>query len=163
MTLIDWATPLNALRLFVEGFCRAAALGATLHLCSAIIEASSRWNERIAGTLQRGCPYFLCDGAKVAVATRAELFQKIKPLETNSCPFANLPEKKSGRWGAGLTPQLSCHSPIAVVAPVLQCRPLDRRPHLHALFPRYLLLQRPVETGTADPCPTDACARHTVM
>jgi len=36
-------------------------------------------------------------------ASRAELFTKIKPLEINECPFANLPEKKAGRWGAGLT------------------------------------------------------------
>jgi DNA ligase D-like protein (predicted ligase) len=36
-------------------------------------------------------------------ALRAELFKKIKPLETEKCPFANLPEAKSGRWGAGLT------------------------------------------------------------
>jgi DNA ligase D-like protein (predicted ligase) len=36
-------------------------------------------------------------------ATRAELFKKIKPLEIADCPFANLPEKKAGRWGAGLT------------------------------------------------------------
>jgi ATP-dependent DNA ligase len=36
-------------------------------------------------------------------ASRAELFKKIKPLEIKDCPFANLPEKKSGRWGAGLT------------------------------------------------------------
>jgi DNA ligase D-like protein (predicted ligase) len=35
--------------------------------------------------------------------SRAELFKKIKPLETKECPFANLPEKKAGRWGAGLT------------------------------------------------------------
>ena len=35
--------------------------------------------------------------------SRAELFKKIKPLEIRECPFANLPEKKSGRWGAGLT------------------------------------------------------------
>jgi hypothetical protein len=27
----------------------------------------------------------------------------MKPLETAECPFANLPEKKAGRWGAGLT------------------------------------------------------------
>jgi len=33
----------------------------------------------------------------------AELFKKIKPLEIKECPFANLPEKKAGRWGAGLT------------------------------------------------------------
>jgi ATP-dependent DNA ligase len=36
-------------------------------------------------------------------ASRAELFKKIKPLEIRECPFANLPEKKAGRWGAGLT------------------------------------------------------------
>jgi len=29
--------------------------------------------------------------------------KKFKPLETNECPFANLPEKKAGRSGAGLT------------------------------------------------------------
>jgi bifunctional non-homologous end joining protein LigD len=36
-------------------------------------------------------------------ASRAQLFKKIKPLEIEDCPFANLPEKKAGRWGAGLT------------------------------------------------------------
>ena len=36
-------------------------------------------------------------------ASRAELFKKIKPLEIKECPFANLPERKAGRWGAGLT------------------------------------------------------------
>jgi bifunctional non-homologous end joining protein LigD len=35
--------------------------------------------------------------------SRAELYKKIKPLEIMECPFANLPEKKAGRWGAGLT------------------------------------------------------------
>jgi DNA ligase D-like protein (predicted ligase) len=34
---------------------------------------------------------------------RADLMKKFKPLETRDCPFANLPEKKAGRWGAGLT------------------------------------------------------------
>jgi DNA ligase D-like protein (predicted ligase) len=34
---------------------------------------------------------------------RAGLMKKFKPLETKECPFANLPEKKAGRWGAGLT------------------------------------------------------------
>jgi DNA ligase D-like protein (predicted ligase) len=36
-------------------------------------------------------------------ASRAELFKKLKLLEIKECPFANLPEAKSGRWGAGLT------------------------------------------------------------
>jgi bifunctional non-homologous end joining protein LigD len=36
-------------------------------------------------------------------ALRAQVFKKFKGLETDVCPFANLPEKKSGRWGFGLT------------------------------------------------------------
>jgi ATP-dependent DNA ligase len=36
-------------------------------------------------------------------ASRAELFKKVKPLGIEDCPFANLPEKKAGRWRAGLT------------------------------------------------------------
>src|SRR6516162_1544875 len=36
-------------------------------------------------------------------ASRTELFKKLKPLQISDCPFANLPEKKAGRWGAGLT------------------------------------------------------------
>jgi DNA ligase D-like protein (predicted ligase) len=35
--------------------------------------------------------------------SRAELFKKIEPLQIKRCPFANLPEKKAGRWGEGLT------------------------------------------------------------
>ena len=37
------------------------------------------------------------------LSSRVELFKKLKPLEIKECPFANLPEKKAGRWGAGLT------------------------------------------------------------
>jgi bifunctional non-homologous end joining protein LigD len=29
--------------------------------------------------------------------------RRFRGLETEVCPFANLPEKKAGRWGAGLT------------------------------------------------------------
>jgi len=36
-------------------------------------------------------------------ATRTQLFKKFKGLETDRCPFANLPEARSGRWGQGLT------------------------------------------------------------
>jgi DNA ligase D-like protein (predicted ligase) len=34
---------------------------------------------------------------------RQQLFRKLRPLEISECPFANLPETKSGRWGHGLT------------------------------------------------------------
>jgi bifunctional non-homologous end joining protein LigD len=36
-------------------------------------------------------------------AVRAQLFKKFRALEIATCPFANLPEPKGGRWGAGLT------------------------------------------------------------
>jgi DNA ligase D-like protein (predicted ligase) len=36
-------------------------------------------------------------------ALRQQLFRKFGPLEIAECPFANLPEARSGRWGQGLT------------------------------------------------------------
>src|ERR1700678_4336487 len=54
-------------------------------------------------------------------ASRAELFKKIKPLEIKECPFWNLPEKKAGRWGAGLT-----------AAKMVECR--WPKPHLVGQF-----------------------------
>jgi len=35
--------------------------------------------------------------------TRQQIFKRLKLLEIQQCPFANLPETRSGRWGAGLT------------------------------------------------------------
>jgi bifunctional non-homologous end joining protein LigD len=34
---------------------------------------------------------------------RRKISGRFKSLRTNQCPFVNLPETKSGRWGAGLT------------------------------------------------------------
>jgi bifunctional non-homologous end joining protein LigD len=36
-------------------------------------------------------------------AIRQRLYKMFKPLEIPTCPFANLPEARSGRWGVGLT------------------------------------------------------------
>jgi ATP-dependent DNA ligase len=36
-------------------------------------------------------------------ALREQLSKKFRGLDINECPFVNLPEAKSGRWGAGLT------------------------------------------------------------
>ena len=33
-------------------------------------------------------------------ASREKLFRRVKGLEIPKCPFANLPEAKSGRWGS---------------------------------------------------------------
>lgn len=42
---------------------------------------------------------------------REELFKRLKKLEIPDCPFANLPEARSGRWGQGLTKakMAECH------------------------------------------------------
>jgi bifunctional non-homologous end joining protein LigD len=34
---------------------------------------------------------------------REQLFKKLRGLEIKACPFVNLPEAKSDRWGSGLT------------------------------------------------------------
>jgi len=36
-------------------------------------------------------------------ASRERLMARMRPLEIAECPFANLPEARSGRWGEGLT------------------------------------------------------------
>jgi bifunctional non-homologous end joining protein LigD len=41
--------------------------------------------------------------AGLVPATRRELYARVKPLIVEGCPFTNLPELKSGRWGQGLT------------------------------------------------------------
>jgi len=35
--------------------------------------------------------------------TRRELLKSLQPLQTNACPFANLPDSNTGRWGGGVT------------------------------------------------------------
>jgi bifunctional non-homologous end joining protein LigD len=35
--------------------------------------------------------------------TRKQLYRRFQGLEIAECPFANLPELRSGRWGVGLT------------------------------------------------------------
>lgn len=36
-------------------------------------------------------------------ASREKLFRQFRGMEIGQCPFANLPEARSGRWGQGLT------------------------------------------------------------
>jgi bifunctional non-homologous end joining protein LigD len=36
-------------------------------------------------------------------ASRRAVYELLKPLVTNVCPFVNLPEARAGRWGEGLT------------------------------------------------------------
>jgi bifunctional non-homologous end joining protein LigD len=50
-------------------------------------------------------------------ASREALFRRFKGLEVAQCPFANLPEAKSGRWGEGLTAEkmLECRWLVPVL------------------------------------------------
>jgi bifunctional non-homologous end joining protein LigD len=42
---------------------------------------------------------------KVGFVARArrELFRTLRPLNVDNCPFVNLPDSKSSRWGGGVT------------------------------------------------------------
>jgi bifunctional non-homologous end joining protein LigD len=60
-----------------------------------------------------GCTIFYYEGSRLIYASRTrngftpvmrqQLFKKLRPLAIPECPFANLPEARSGRWGQGLT------------------------------------------------------------
>jgi bifunctional non-homologous end joining protein LigD len=41
--------------------------------------------------------------AGLVPTSRREIYEKLKPLIVQPCPFVNLPEAKPGRWGQGLT------------------------------------------------------------
>ncbi len=51
--------------------------------------------------------------------TRAVLFERLEPLATATCPFANLPSSRSSHWGEGVTPEemreLRWARPVVVV------------------------------------------------
>jgi ATP-dependent DNA ligase len=54
-------------------------------------------------------------------ASRNQLLKRFAALAEDKCPFANLPETKSGRWGAGLTAEKmkDCHN--------VECRTMPNR------------------------------------
>ena len=66
----------------------------------------------IIGFYEKGS--LLCAG-KVGTGFNETLLKalsaRFKPLATDTCPFKNLPEKRAGRYGAGITPSemKRCH------------------------------------------------------
>ena len=68
---------------------------------------------RLMGTISNGQAWGYYESGKLTYAgrtrngftpaVRRRLFARFRGLEIEQCPFANLPEAKSGRWGAGLT------------------------------------------------------------
>lgn len=53
--------------------------------------------------IRRSCAVWRRTRNGFTPAVREQLSKKFRPLETAECPFANLPEARSGRWGQGLT------------------------------------------------------------
>jgi bifunctional non-homologous end joining protein LigD len=73
--------------------------------------------------------------------SRLDLFERLKKLETSTCPFANLPEAKSGRWGQGLTAAKMAE--CRWVKPVLvgQFEFLEWTPDSHLRHSRFVALR----------------------
>ncbi len=72
---------------------------------------------------------------------RRQLFAKMRKLETAVCPFSNLPEKKSGRWGQGLTAEKMAE--CRWVKPVLvgQFEFVEWTPDNHLRHSRFIALR----------------------
>ncbi len=62
---------------------------------------SMRWWS--ASTREMNCATPPRVAAGFVPATRRAVFEKLKGLKDQKCPFINLPEKQAGRWGQGLT------------------------------------------------------------
>jgi DNA ligase D-like protein (predicted ligase) len=78
----------------------------------------NRGQEFVVGGYTLGAPFDALvfgyyDGGRLMYAGRTrngftrvgrhQIFKRFRGLEINECPFVNLPETKSGRWGVGLT------------------------------------------------------------
>jgi DNA ligase D-like protein (predicted ligase) len=74
-------------------------------------------------------------------ATRAALMKHLRPLKISDCPFDNLPEKRSGRWGQGLT--AAKMKDCVWLRPVLvgQFEFVEWTPDLHLRHTRFIALR----------------------
>lgn len=67
-----------------------------------ILTAPIRFSSELPGSVANLVQSVKVQGLEGLVAKRRD--SRYEPGErTGACPFANLPESKSGRWGAGLT------------------------------------------------------------
>ena len=74
-------------------------------------------------------------------ASRTELYRRFRSLEVPECPFVNLPERRGGRWGEGLTAEKmsECHW----LKPVLvgQFEYVEWTPDAHLRHSRFVALR----------------------
>jgi ATP-dependent DNA ligase len=78
---------------------------------------------------------------------RNQLQKQLRALETPECPFANLPEKKSGRWGLGLTAEKMKDCRWIKPKLVGQFEYLEWTPDNHLRHSRFVALREDVEAG----------------
>lgn len=79
---------------------------------------------------------------------RRELFAKLRKLKVATCPFSNLPERKGGRWGQGLTAAKMAE--CRWVKPVLvgQFEFVEWTPDNHLRHSRFVALREDKEPRT---------------
>jgi DNA ligase D-like protein (predicted ligase) len=74
-------------------------------------------------------------------ATRVQLMKRFRALETTQCPFANLPEARSGRWGQGLTKAKMADCRWLKPALVAQVEFVEWTPDNHLRHSRFVALR----------------------
>lgn len=58
----------------------------------------------LIGYQEKGKLVFACKvGTGYSHAVLKAVYERLQPLRTEACPFANLPTQRSGRWGHGIT------------------------------------------------------------
>jgi ATP-dependent DNA ligase len=73
--------------------------------------------------------------------SRAQLHRRLRSLETSECPFANLPEVRSGRWGEGLTAEKMKECRWLRPVLVAQFEFLEWTPDAHLRHSRFVALR----------------------
>lgn len=82
--------------------------------------------------------------------SREQLFSRLQKLETPTCPFANLPEARSGRWGQGLTAAKMAECRWVKPALVGQFEFVEWTPDSHLRHSRFVALRedkKPTDVG----------------
>ena len=77
-------------------------------------------------------------------ASRAAIFRRFAGLEIETCPFANLPEARSGRWGQGLTAAKMAECRWLRPTLVAQVEFLEWTPEHHLRHSRFVALREDV-------------------
>jgi ATP-dependent DNA ligase len=90
-------------------------------------------------------------------ASRERLMAKLWPLEIPACPFANLPEARSGRWGEGLTAEKMKECVWVRPELVAEMEFVERTPDRHLRNARFVRMK---EKDVREP---DGAARSLVL